>query len=80
LICPGDSRDQIAAEIAAVLIWLVRLSDELSIDIAAAVQAKISANALRCPAGQVRGDGLNYERYWAAPSSRGRRQVAFQKL
>lgn len=48
-------REVVAEELADILIYLVRLSDVLGIDLIAAASAKIAANAERYPADEVRG-------------------------
>jgi len=49
-------------ELADVLLYLVRLSSVLGIDLNTAVQQKLSANALRYPADKVRGSSKKYSR------------------
>ena len=46
---------EVADELADVLIYLVRLADVLGVDLTAAAERKIAANARRYPADQVRG-------------------------
>ena len=48
-------RDAVAEELADILIYLVRLSDVVGIDLLDAASAKIAANAARYPADEVRG-------------------------
>lgn len=50
-----EKREQAAAEIADVAIYLLRLADVLGIDVVAAVREKIDDNARRYPADVVRG-------------------------
>jgi NTP pyrophosphatase (non-canonical NTP hydrolase) len=49
----GDAgpRDELADELADVAIYLLRLADEVGIDLAAAIEAKLARNAERFPAG-----------------------------
>jgi NTP pyrophosphatase (non-canonical NTP hydrolase) len=54
---------RIRAEVADVLIYLVRLADKLDIDLIAAAHDKIEANALRYPADKVRGSSKKYDEY-----------------
>ena len=60
---PDGSKEQIASEIADVMICLIRLADELEIDIPMAIQAKIRLNHERYPAEIVRGDNRKYDKY-----------------
>jgi NTP pyrophosphatase (non-canonical NTP hydrolase) len=50
-----DKREPVAQELADVLLYLVRLADRLNIDLMDAAQRKMSLNALKYPADQVRG-------------------------
>jgi NTP pyrophosphatase (non-canonical NTP hydrolase) len=54
---------RIRAEAADVLNYLVRLSDKLGIDLIAAANEKIEANARRYPAEKVRGSSKKYTEY-----------------
>lgn len=51
------------AEAADVLIYLVRLSDKLGIDLIASAHEKMDANAKRYPVDQVRGSSKKYNEY-----------------
>jgi dCTP diphosphatase len=50
-------------EMADVLSYLILLADQLGIDLIAATQEKIALNAIKYPAGQVRGDARKYSEY-----------------
>ena len=50
-------------EIGDVLIYLVRLADELGIDPVAAAGAKLAKNRAKYPADLVRGKALKYSEY-----------------
>lgn len=50
-----------ADEIADVQMYLVALADQLGVDIAAAVQAKMARNALKYPADRFRGSARKYD-------------------
>lgn len=53
---PGsDLHERIATELADVLIYALRLADVLRIDLPEAIESKISQNAERYPAQEVRG-------------------------
>jgi NTP pyrophosphatase (non-canonical NTP hydrolase) len=56
----GKKRQQVGDEIADVLIYLVRLADVLSIDIASAADSKLTKNALKYPVELVRGKSDKY--------------------
>lgn len=58
-----DRRRRVAEEMADVLWFLVRLSDRLNIDLLAAAEAKLAANAAKYPADQVRGSAKKYSEY-----------------
>jgi len=58
-----ERRSRIEAEMADVLIYLVRLADRLDVDLPAAVDRKIELNHQRYPAGRVRGRSDKYDQY-----------------
>jgi NTP pyrophosphatase (non-canonical NTP hydrolase) len=55
-----DRRQRIEAEMADVLIYLVRLADKLDVDLPDAVQAKLVENERKYPANKVRGSAAKY--------------------
>ena len=55
-------RDEVALEMADVLLYLVRLGDVLGIDLAEAARRKIAINAQRYPVERVRGRAVKYDR------------------
>lgn len=55
-----ERRQRIEAEMADVLIYLVRLADRLSVNLPAAVQAKLVENGRKYPADKVRGSAAKY--------------------
>lgn len=57
----GEPRAQVAAEMADVLIYLVRLADKLDVDLLQAAHAKMAVNARKYPADQVRGSSRKYQ-------------------
>ena len=59
---PAPVREEVALEMADVLLYLVRLGDVLGIDLAEAARRKIAINAGRYPAEQVRGRAVKYDR------------------
>lgn len=58
----GGQRVEVAAEMADVLIYLVRLADKLEVDLLQAASAKLVVNARKYPADQVRGSSSKYRR------------------
>jgi len=50
-----QTRSAVALEMADVLLYLVRLADQLNIDLAAAADRKIALNEQKYPAHEVRG-------------------------
>lgn len=59
----SEKRGAVEDEIADVLIYLVRLADELNVDLSTAVRQKLQKNAAKYPADQVRGKALKYNEY-----------------
>lgn len=56
-------RERIGAEMADVLVYLVRLADRLDLDLPAAVATKLEHNRRKYPADKVRGDARKYDEY-----------------
>jgi dCTP diphosphatase len=59
----ADKTAALAAELADVLFYLVRLADRLDIDLGAAAAEKLAVNAARYPADRVRGSARKYDEY-----------------
>ncbi|HEY0061139.1 MAG TPA: nucleotide pyrophosphohydrolase [Telluria sp.] len=60
----GEERHQeVAHEMADVLVYLVRLADKLDIDLGKAVEEKMVLNRAKYPADKVRGDARKYDAY-----------------
>lgn len=57
---PPDKREAIALELADVLLYLLRLSDQLGIDLTDAARRKIKINAGKYPADRARGSHKKY--------------------
>jgi len=57
---PPAKAKEVAQELADVLIYLVRLSDKLSIDLLQEAQRKIAHNSEKYPADRVRGSSRKY--------------------
>jgi dCTP diphosphatase len=60
---PRDKLDEVAAELADTLLYLVRLADKLDIDLAAAAAAKIEVNARKYPVEMARGNAKKYTEF-----------------
>ena len=55
-----ERRDEIADEIADVAILLFELADNLGLDLAGAIRAKLARNELRYPTDKARGSNKKY--------------------
>lgn len=55
-----EKLDQVRDEMADVLIYLIRLSDKLAVDLLEAAFEKIEKNASKYPAERVRGSSKKY--------------------
>jgi dCTP diphosphatase len=53
----------VAEELADILLYLVRLSDKLGVDLLKAALHKMEKNAMKYPAEQVRGSAKKYSEY-----------------
>lgn len=60
---PAGNLEAVAQEIADVQLYLVRLADELGIDILQAVERKVAINENKYPAERVRGSARKYDDY-----------------
>lgn len=58
---PAPKRAAVEAEMADVLIFLLRLADTLAVDPLAAAQRKMALNALKYPAERARGRATKYD-------------------
>lgn len=59
----SENKSQVAEELADVLLYLVRLSDTLEIDLLDAALRKLDKNAQKYPAEKVRGSPRKYSDY-----------------
>jgi len=59
---PAATRDEVALECADVLLYLLRLSDKLGIDLAAAAEKKLVLNAQKYPVEKARGRMTKYDK------------------
>ena len=59
----GDKKEAVALELADILIYLVRLSERLDIDLIDAAYRKLAINQSRYPSERVRGDARRADEY-----------------
>jgi NTP pyrophosphatase (non-canonical NTP hydrolase) len=59
---PAAQRDEVALELADVLLYLVRLGDVLGVDLAEAARRKLAINAERYPVDRARGRSDKYDK------------------
>lgn len=57
-----EVRQEVSLELADVLLYLVRLSDVLGVDLAAAAQCKLALNAKKYPVDKARGRAEKYSK------------------
>jgi len=60
---PHNDKQAVGEELADILLYLVRLSDKLGIDLREAALLKLEKNALKYPAELVRGSAKKYSAY-----------------
>ena len=60
---PQNKLSEVELELADILIYLIRLSDKLDIDLMGAVEKKIAINERKYPAEKVRGSSKKYSEY-----------------
>ena len=58
-----EKREEVALELADILIYLIRCSERLDIDLVEAARQKIEINEKRYPAERVRGDARRADEY-----------------
>ena len=59
----ADKKEQVALEMADILIYLIRLAERLDVDLIGTVEKKIEINHRRYPADRVRGDARRSDEY-----------------
>jgi dCTP diphosphatase len=59
----AESRHDVSLEAADVLLYLVRLSDKLGIDLIASAQEKMRLNAKKYPVEKARGSSKKYDEF-----------------
>ena len=57
---PADDKQAVSEELADIMLYLVRLSDKLGVDLREAALLKLKKNALKYPAELVRGSAKKY--------------------
>lgn len=57
----AEAREAVALELADVLLYLVRIADQLGIDLDAAARLKLELNAEKYPAESFRGSARKYD-------------------
>ena len=60
---PAEKLSEVEAELADILIYLVRIADRLDIDLDRAALKKLQSNAEKYPADKVRGKSNKYTDY-----------------
>jgi NTP pyrophosphatase (non-canonical NTP hydrolase) len=58
-----EKQEQVALEMADILIYLIRTAERLDIDLIAAAHRKIALNESRYPADRVKGDARRADEY-----------------
>jgi NTP pyrophosphatase (non-canonical NTP hydrolase) len=59
----SDRRSMVAEEIADVLLYVIRIADQLNVDLMSTALAKIEANSKKYPVEKVRGSHRKYTDY-----------------
>ena len=59
----AEKKAVVAEELADILLYLVRLSDKLGVELTEAALHKLAKNAVKYPAEQVRGSAKKYSEY-----------------
>jgi NTP pyrophosphatase (non-canonical NTP hydrolase) len=60
---PQEKHEEVALEMADILIYLIRCAERLDIDLIEAAERKIAINESRYPADKVRGDARRASEY-----------------
>ncbi len=59
---PRATREEVALECADILLFLLRLTDKLGIDLAGAAERKLALNAKKYPVAKSRGRATKYDK------------------
>jgi NTP pyrophosphatase (non-canonical NTP hydrolase) len=62
-LLPDKTRQSVEEELADILIYLVRISDKLDVDLYRAAERKMEINEKKYPAEKVRGSAKKYTEY-----------------
>jgi len=62
-VLDSGRRARVEAELADILVYLVRLADRLDLDLLQAASRKLEENRRKYPAERVRGQALKYDEY-----------------
>jgi NTP pyrophosphatase (non-canonical NTP hydrolase) len=60
---PEDKLEAVEEELADILVYLIRIADQLGIDLVSATKRKINSNEAKYPADMVRGSARKYTEY-----------------
>ena len=60
---PKDKLEVVEEELADILVYLIRIADQLDIDLISASRKKIKSNETKYPADMVRGSARKYTEY-----------------
>ena len=60
---PADKVEPVEHELADILLYLIRISDKLGIDLINAAHAKIDINKKKYPVSEVKGSAKKYSEY-----------------
>ena len=60
---PNGKLQEVESELADTLIYLIRLADQLDIDLVAAVQSKIEVNEKKYPVNKSKGTAIKYTEF-----------------
>ncbi len=64
---PAEVKTAVAEELADIQIYLIRLVDKLDVNLEAAIDTKLAANARKYPVEKVRGNAAKYTTYKTEP-------------
>ena len=60
---PGDKLKEVEQELADILLYLVRISDKLGIDLVEAANKKVEVNEEKYPVSKAKGNARKYSEY-----------------
>ncbi len=60
---PQNKLDEVATELADTLLYLIRLADQLDVDLLTAAQEKIELNERKYPVNKARGNAKKYTEF-----------------